>query len=440
MVEQLLNKYRKNIVMLDGILQWALNPTLKKAGYGFGENYDHIMKNLKITHELSISEVEEVIKELKNGLSEVVKKEGEIYDIRKKIIAEINKSHYPIFFKFIKRRISKASEEVINFLNIYKNHPVGYDDLQAQFNAIYGSNIDESKIIHAGILKVLYWISSGNIDNSSSSPELIPFLDKIIDGLKLKWNPDKVNVKKYVKNLKDNNKLDVVHFLEGLTERARNEIYIQYCNKNNTAFFSNLRKKGFIGIYDSLHQPYKDRVSIICVSFLIKDELFNAIEILVKEINEELTKKIIKLLEYEIENKKEASDKEIIRIAGIGIDELGEFKELTSELPQESFDGNPEIAKMATETIIKFDNPTLYDLLNSLKFDIKTARKVGKYLVEKKMIESLSRIEGSVPSETSSKSRPVEIYCEECRTVLTDRENPKFCPLCGSSNLSEKTI
>jgi len=35
--------------------------------------------------------------------------------------------------KFIKRRISKASKEIINFLNIYKRHPVGYNDLQAQY-------------------------------------------------------------------------------------------------------------------------------------------------------------------------------------------------------------------------------------------------------------------------------------------------------------------
>jgi len=76
MVEQLLNKYRKNIVMLDGILQWALNPTSESAGYGFEINYDHIMKNLKITHELSISEVEKVIKELKEELSELEKKKG----------------------------------------------------------------------------------------------------------------------------------------------------------------------------------------------------------------------------------------------------------------------------------------------------------------------------------------------------------------------------
>ncbi|MCP6719442.1 MAG: hypothetical protein KJI71_04420 [Patescibacteria group bacterium] len=310
--------------------------------------------------------------------------------------------------------------------------------MQAQFNAIYGSNVDENKIIHAGILKVLYWISSGNIDNSSSSPELIPFLDKIIEDLKLKWKPEKVNIKKYIKNIKDNNKLDVVRFLVRLIEG--DEIYIRYLNKNNTSLFSNLRQKGFIGIYDTPHQSYKDRVSIICVSFLIKDKLFNAIEILVDEKNEELTKKIIKLLEYEIESKREVSDKEIIRIAGIGINELDEFKELISELPQESFEGNEEIDKMATEAINKFDNPTLYNLLNSLKYDIKTARKVGKYLVENKMIESLSRIEGSVPSGTSSESRPVEVYCEECKTVLTDRDKPKFCPLCGSGNLSKKSI
>ncbi|NGX49115.1 MAG: hypothetical protein K940chlam5_00711 [Candidatus Anoxychlamydiales bacterium] len=133
MVERLLNKYRKNIVMLDSILQWALNPTSKSAGYGFEKNYDHIMENLKITHDLSIPEVEKVIKELREELSEFLKEEGEIYEIQKNIIAEINKSHYPIFFKFIKRRISKASKEIINFLNIYKRHPVGYNDLQAQY-------------------------------------------------------------------------------------------------------------------------------------------------------------------------------------------------------------------------------------------------------------------------------------------------------------------
>ncbi|NGX49114.1 MAG: hypothetical protein K940chlam5_00710 [Candidatus Anoxychlamydiales bacterium] len=94
-------------------------------------------------------------------------------------------------------------------------------------------NVEESKIIHAGILKVLYWISSGNINNSSSSPKLIPFLGKILEDLKLKWNPDKVSVKQYVKNLKDNNKLDVVHFLVGLIER--DEIYTRYFNKSSSS-------------------------------------------------------------------------------------------------------------------------------------------------------------------------------------------------------------
>ena len=97
---------------------------------------------------------------------------------------------------------------------------------------------------------------------------------------------------------------------------------------------------------------------------------------------------------------------------------------------------------MATETINEFDNPTLYDLLTSLKFDIKTARKVGKYLIEKEMIKNLLRIDGSAPSKASLKQSLVQIYCEECKTNITDRENPKFCPNCGagSDNFSEKTV
>jgi len=122
------------------------------------------------------------------------------------------------------------------------------------------------------------------------------------------------------------------------------------------------------------------------------------------------------------------------------IDELDEFKGLIYTLPQETLIGNQEIANMATEAINNNDNPTLYDLLKTLNFDIITARKVGKYLVENNMIEKLSKIESSAPLEASSKSTPIEIYCEECRTVLIERENPKFCPLCGSSKLIEKRI
>ena len=61
MVEQLLNKYKNDIVMLDSILQWALNPTPKSSGYGLEENYEYIMNNLKVTYNLSIEETEEIV-------------------------------------------------------------------------------------------------------------------------------------------------------------------------------------------------------------------------------------------------------------------------------------------------------------------------------------------------------------------------------------------
>ena len=438
MVEDILQKYRKDIVMLDGILQWALNPTSMTSGYGIEKNHDYITNNLKLTHKLSIADAELITNKLEEELSEIIKKGEDIYDIRKTIKNEIKQNHFKIFFKFVKKRLKNSNEDVINLLNIYKNHPVDYKNLQAQINAIYGTIVEENQIIQTGILKILYWISSGNIENSSSDPVLIPFLDKIIETLKLKWKPDKVDVKKYIKDLKDNKQNDVINFLIKLMER--NEIYSRYFNKGNSSFFSNLQKKGFIGIYDTPHQSYKDRLSNICVSFLIKDELFKALQEFLEERNREQTEKVIKLLEYEIQNKKELSDKEIVRIAGIGIDELDDFKELIYTIPQESFIGNQEIANMATEAINNYDNPTLHDLLKTMNFDIIIARKVGKYLIEKNMIEKLSRIEGSTPSEASSKSRPIEIYCENCKTVLEERENPKFCPLCGSSQLIEKIM
>jgi len=438
MVENILQKYKKDIVMLDGILQWALNPTSKKSGYGFEKNHDYIINNLKLTHKLSIADAESITNKVEEELNEIIKKGQDIYDIRKRIKNEIKQNHFKIFFKFIKKRLKKSNEDIINLLNIYKNHPVGYNNLQAQFNAIYGTIIEENQIIQMGILKILYWISSGNIENSSSDPIIIPFLDKIIENLKLNWKLDKVDVKKYIEELKDNNQNDVINFL--IKQMERNEIYIRHFNKGNSSFFSNLQKKGFIGIFDTPHQLYKDRLSNICISFLIKDELFNALQEFLEERNREQTQKVIKLLEYEIQNKKELNDKEIVRIAGIGIDELDDFKELIYTIPQESFIGNQEIANMATEAIHNYNNPTLYDLLKTLNFDIITARQVGKYLVEKKMIEKLSRIEGSEPSEASSKSRPTEIYCENCKTVLEEPENPKFCSLCGSSQLIEKSI
>lgn len=58
--------------MLDGLLQWALNPTSMSAGYGINENYPYIKENLKLTHLLSDSKAEGLINKLECELSDKI--------------------------------------------------------------------------------------------------------------------------------------------------------------------------------------------------------------------------------------------------------------------------------------------------------------------------------------------------------------------------------
>ncbi|GAH59650.1 unnamed protein product, partial [marine sediment metagenome] len=79
-----------------------------------------------------------------------------------------------------------------------KNYPC----LNVQYKAIYGEELQEDEIIQLGILKPLYWISSGSSGKKEVIPKYIPFLDIIMDNLKLKkWKPDKPNVKDFIDTL-----------------------------------------------------------------------------------------------------------------------------------------------------------------------------------------------------------------------------------------------
>ena len=70
-----------------------------------------------------------------------------------------------------------------------------------------------------------------------------------------------------------------------------------------------------------------------------------------------------------------------------------------NELPQESFSKNQEIKNKASEAIKQFDDPSLYDLLITLKYDIETARKVGKYLIDSNMIKEFRRVSKDITTQ-----------------------------------------
>lgn len=103
-IENLIKKYSNNIIMLDGFLQWALNPTTKGiVGYGIEENYPYIEKNLRIAHELTSIKSEKVIETLKKDCSEFIKmiKKDNLYGLHELIVKEISRpQHVKLFEKF----------------------------------------------------------------------------------------------------------------------------------------------------------------------------------------------------------------------------------------------------------------------------------------------------------------------------------------------------
>ena len=152
-IKELFKKYKKDIVMLDGILQWALNPTSMSASYGIKENYPYIEQNLIIVHELTPSEAEKSIETLKLECDKFLEFKKDKYDIgnyQKIIIDALSKPEYvKLFENLLLKRKKKSSKNAIRFLNIYKDCPIkNYPCLNVQYNAIYGEELQEDEIIH----------------------------------------------------------------------------------------------------------------------------------------------------------------------------------------------------------------------------------------------------------------------------------------------------
>jgi len=435
-INELIKNYEEDMVMLDGLLQWAMNPTSMTAGYGIEANYPYIERNLKIAHDLTSSEAKKAIEKLKTDCDKLMELKQDKYDIdnfRKIIKDDLSKQQYIKLFKnFFLKKKKKSSENAIRFLNIFKNCPIkNYSCINVQYNAIYGEELPEDDIIRLGILKPLYWISSGSSGDKEIIPKFLPFIDDILDNLKLKkWRPEKPKVKEFLNHLINKHDLNTLNFLKLLFER--NEICTLEYKKN-------LRitpKKGFIGIFSSPNPEFQN----VGISFLIHEQLFKLIEEYIAGELLEKTQKIIEILEYEIKHEEQPSNKEIVRQFDVNIDEIEEYEKLINELPFNSFSDNQDIKNKASEAIKQFDEPSLYDLLNTLQFDIKTARMVGKYLIDTNMIDELLRVPKEIASSTSLKSsssslKYEEIICNNCKTPLSDRKDASYCPYCGSSNI-----
>jgi len=428
-IVDVIKKYNKSIIMLDALLQWALNPTSMSAGYGIEENYPYIKQNLKITHQLTELKATKVVKNLKTDCEAFLRLKKNKYSIgnfQNFIIEKLSKPIYiKLFEKFILKKKKKANKNTIRFLQIYQFSPIkNFHCVNVQYNAIYGEKIHEEELIILGILKPLYWISSGRSGNREVIPKFIPFLDDIIGNLKLKEIKLKPpNIAEFIRTLKKSRDRITLNFIIGLIKKNQLCDYVFKNQKITT-------RKGIVGFYSD---PYSKEFNSAGISFLIQEELTQLIENLIKEELKQKTENIIKILQFEIEKGKKPLGKELLRIADLNIDEIEIYEELINQLPRESYSENQDIKNKASEAIKKFDNPSLYDLMMTLNYDIETARKVGKYLIDSNMINEFSRVPKDVASSSSlspsqESSKIVKIICNNCKTPLTDRDNPIYCP------------
>lgn len=445
-MDNILHKFEDDIIILDGLLQFSINPTSMSAGYGVYENLPYIKKNLKTTYHLKATEIDEIMDIFKKEIKKILDLREDKYTIEKirvYIQKELKKDPYKTLFKnSIVDKINNSDDEIKHFIQIYRKAPEkNFPCLCVQYNAIYRKEISHEKLIRAGILKPLYWISSG-----TSSPREIPlsspFLEEAIEELldkfipKLKrflriklWRPNQPDVKKEMQKLMEENDLDTFQFLESLYEG--NHICILLFEKKEKEI---KRIPGMIGLY---HSPYS-RMVYGGISFLLKDEIFKYVMLQKKEKLERDTKRIIKILEFFIQNEELPSKKQMIRDFGLHIDEIETFKTYLYELPPTDFSDNEVIKNKATKAFQEVKYPSLYDLLTTCQYDIKTAREVAKCLKDEGLIEGFTLIPEckeliSISSESQDKRRQKTVFrCENCGVEIDANRNSEYCPYCGT--------
>jgi len=167
-VEQLLNKFKGDIIMLDALYQWANNQTGTTA-ISRGRYADHypIKKNLAIRYNLSTEKAEEAYNTLKKEIDSAG------LDFRKDF-NEVN-SEINIYFKtndilkdtVLDRLVSATEEEKYIawlYYHYFREGQLQENVFSARLHATFGTTVEEKEIVNTlirlGLLNEIEWISS----------------------------------------------------------------------------------------------------------------------------------------------------------------------------------------------------------------------------------------------------------------------------------------
>lgn len=224
-IEQLINKFQGDIIMLDALYQWATNPTSPSAVKNNNPpNHDLIKSNLKIRYELDQEKTEKIYKkfievieatgfdfltgylEAKEGISQYFEENAVLRDeVLKRLDAASDKVKC-IAWLFCKVR------EIFELWSEY--HGYGNDKFLAILNATFDISATSAAIlpslIELGFLNELHWIGSNYRYDSSKKGNIFSFPYYL--------EPIAENIEEYI-TLPENR--DFKRFVNALFERKR---------------------------------------------------------------------------------------------------------------------------------------------------------------------------------------------------------------------------
>jgi hypothetical protein len=265
----LIGKYKDDIIMLDALNQWAMNPTSASAGYEIERNYDYIHKNLKERYPRA--NLEEVMQKLREECAKLTLG-YDVYECRKKIKEIIDKTSGEKLRNYVVERVNKLSIDQKKILYIclklsekirqwfFMRVPEEILNVTSRFHAAgIVTTVQDSLLIpvKTGFFDELLWVSSGTSPPQSEYciPKFIePLLEKI-DGRIKEDIPDLPNAKEYVKSLKDMEKFEQLRLLDELANvGASNELAIRKLVVANGVIG---RYQDFVAISPLIHDDLK---------------------------------------------------------------------------------------------------------------------------------------------------------------------------------------
>lgn len=287
-IEELLTKFKNDLILLDSFYQWARNTTSRSAIMnGYLPKHELIKNNIERRYNLDSKKVEEVygklVKKIENAGLDFFRDHYNI-DYREIVERVLNGKYGDVLRGETLRRLNSASQEEKYIVWLYcklkenynfdEYHELGYRDrftalLKATFNiAAESFDVIINCLIKIGFINGLQtWSARGNSSYSYIFPEYLESVALEID--KYISLPELPDYRKYIDDLFDERVLDALLFLDELLNKADEQgATLTFWIRSGTVerkFYSKIVTypyitgiKNYVAINHRIYEPFKN--------------------------------------------------------------------------------------------------------------------------------------------------------------------------------------